>query len=66
MKPKYKIGDVFASLGYGIVIVKVCRRNNIFGDHIYDCRYVRSIFECSPYLVRHCDSDIDKFKRIEI
>lgn len=67
MKPKYRIGDVFVSSGGALIVITgVFRYSKIYGEHIYECQYGISMLKCSPYFVRQFDSDLDRFKKIDI
>lgn len=65
MKAKHKIGEVFYYRENTIIIDGVDGYNSVYKEHAYSCRH--GIIGCIwPFLVKHSDSELDEFKKIEI
>ena len=68
MKSKYKIGEVFDCYGNIIVITDVTIPSYKQGEHLYRFNHCISsnISNAWPYFINCYDSELDKFKKIEL
>jgi hypothetical protein len=70
MKSKYKIGDMFDCYGNIIVITSVENTSGLFSKykHLYRFNHLRSssISDVWQFFVNYFESDLDKFKKLEI
>ena len=70
MKSKYKIGEVFKCYGNILVITNVTPTSYNPGEHLYQFNYLTkgsgNTLKPWPFFVNYDDSDLVKFKRIEL
>ncbi len=70
MKSKYKIGEVFNCCGNIIVITSITLASYKPGERLYRFKFLSKSSTKQliswPFYVNYCDSDLDKFKKIEL